>query len=768
MSYKTVWDFCKDTTRLVGEEATLREIYDAMLTVEQDDIRVLDTSQTALRELATSWSQRPFFALIRLTELFGGAEIEHTDDYVLALIGSLGGRYEQEIRIHLLRHDHALRDDVFWRVFEVEGGGEISLANIDKFSRGDLNWHRTVVLLTHEGTLDRRRVLRSCLEALNRDFSSYRAGWFSRVYAALTPTPAEAAEDQELLLLSLSSSVTASVSLAVKQLAAVHKAEMLDAAGFVAACMPALAGSKAAALTVLRMLNSIAAQPDADSNAVAEAIAEGLTHPHADVQRVAVTSLLRLHQDDLIDQARELLAPAVLAELMPAAAAEPVTSAQPACQAPEAVPTPVPVAPCGNDDALELFASLLEGSSDAIEFERALAWLACTQSADEILRPLEKRARKINADDSHSWTAALVLAAVDPQADFLPQTFWQGVLRPTEEEHTILPSLVTRLREVAAIAQGHAPHRPLLATPTDSHGWIDADVLLERFRLASVTPLPADLAQALLRVPPPELDRVLAATGAPVPPVTESIGIEWRSRESDSRKANGDPQWVWWTPVVRADSATRPSTLDPGIIASRDPSTHPHYWGVTDLVSSQLALVHPPSTMPLTAAGIGILKSAADEGSEHRATAILTALANHPGSWTAETGQLVALGMSAVDASLKAQAAELFAAVIPTRLSAADAAEGFAACVPACILTRWADSFSDAAMLAPASVVDVLTALLPRLDRQTRGMGAILAVLLDESIRLGRSTHVPELRNWLAGFTGGSAAAKAAKALQQR
>ena len=51
-------------------------------------------------------------------------------------------------------------------------------------------------------------------------------------------------------------------------------------------------------------------------------------------------------------------------------------------------------------------------------------------------------------------------------------------------------------------------------------------------------------------------------------------------------------------------------------------------------------------------------------------------------------------------------------------------AEGLAACAPAVVLTRWASSFTDAATIAPATVVDVLTALLPRLDHGARGSPA--------------------------------------------
>ena len=91
-------------------------------------------------------------------------------------------------------------------------------------------------------------------------------------------------------------------------------------------------------------------------------------------------------------------------------------------------------------------------------------------------------------------------------------------------------------------------------------------------------------------------------------------------------------------------------------------------------------------------------------------------------------------------------------------------AQAFAACAPAIVLTRWAESFADAATLAPAAVIAVLGGLLPRLDLGARHR-ALLTVLLDESLRHARPVEDVDLRGWLAGFAGGSAAAKAAKAL---
>ena len=50
-------------------------------------------------------------------------------------------------------------------------------------------------------------------------------------------------------------------------------------------------GPKAAALSVLRMLEALGARAAVESDAVAQALALGLGHPHADVQRAAVKAL---------------------------------------------------------------------------------------------------------------------------------------------------------------------------------------------------------------------------------------------------------------------------------------------------------------------------------------------------------------------------------------------------------------------------------------------------------------------------------------------
>lgn len=249
-----------------------------------------------------------------------------------------------------------------------------------------------------------------------------------------------------------------------------------------------------------------------------------------------------------------------------------------------------------------------------------------------------------------------------------------------------------------------------------------------------------------------------------MPRTTERIRIEWRSRGSDELKADGSPQWVWWDARVHGAPIAAPSATQPALIASGELafSDGPV---ASELITAALGLAHPASTLPMAAAGVDILHGALGDDVEYCAAGLLRALAVHPGVWSAETAQLLALGMAARQAGLRAQAVELLAAAVPDRLDAPTAARGFAACAPAVVLTRWAQSLADAASLAPRTVIALLTNLLPQLEHKARGAGALVTVLLDESLRHACPATDGSLRAWLSGFTGSSAAARAAKAL---
>ena len=776
-SYRATRDFYSDTARLIGEGATLRSLYDRLIEVTQGDPEPFDASPARMRTMAEHWSQAPDLVPIRLSELFAGTLVEHTDDYVLAMVGALGGRHEQDIRLFMLRHDHALRDEVFWRIFEVEGGGEISLANVDKISPDVLGWHNTVVLLVNEGTLDRGRVLRSCLEALNRDFSSYRVGWFSRVYAALAPTPEEAARDQDLLRLCLGSSVTATLSLSVKTLDMVNKAGLLDAPAFVDVCGSAFAGPKATAITLVRTLDAIAAAAVVSVETVAPKIALGLAHSHADVQRAVIKVLNRLEHPALIDAYRDSLAPAVMAELQassPSSAKGREDNAAPERVAGDSVsgpPVPELLVPWTDGDAFDRYAALLEQPEDAMEFELALAWLAMAENVAKILAPLAKRASSVYARDDGHYPAALLLVAVAPETEFLPQRFSQfgdeRQPRPPEEEHSALPSFVTRLREVAAMLQGSTPRRPLLATPTDSLGWVELDILLDRLQSIGkgTDLLPADRSGALWRVHPDQRAQALETMGGELPMMTEQLRIEWIAHGSDTLNASGQPQWVYWSPEIRTDWIAEPSCVNPALIRCDQPDEVGKGRGGNELLIAELGLATPASTLTLIPLGIDLLNAALIYASEHRAPAVLRALAKHPGQWTAETVQLLGLGLGAQQTELRAQASELFAAAIPSRIDVATAAEGLAACACAVVLKRWAASFTDAATLAPAAVIGVLVHMLPSFDHKTPNLASLLNVLLNESLRHSHPLTDAALRSWLGGFSGTSSTAKMAKAL---
>ena len=195
--------------------------------------------------MAQGWSQRPNFVPIRLNELFNGLQVEHTDDYVRWpwSAGWAGGTSRKcGCSCCAMTTRCAIRCSGGSSRWKAAARSRWPTSTSSR-ARNSTGTTRSCCWPT-KARWSRGRALRRCLEALNRDFSAYRAGWFSRVYASLAPTPEETAADQPLLRLCLGSSITATVSLGVKQLEVLHKHGLLDAAPFVQACGGAFRGRR--------------------------------------------------------------------------------------------------------------------------------------------------------------------------------------------------------------------------------------------------------------------------------------------------------------------------------------------------------------------------------------------------------------------------------------------------------------------------------------------------------------------------------------------
>ena len=103
-------------------------------------------------------------------------------------------------------------------------------------------------------------------------------------------------------------------------------------------------------------------------------------------------------------------------------------------------------------------------------------------------------------------------------------------------------------------------------------------------------------------------------------------------------------------------------------------------------------------------------------------------------------------------------------------LKAADVATGFLDVGPLTPLPRIAGSLRDVAAVSPSAgdlIIDALTSALPGVPAATRGVHALLEVLLDELILRGSPTP-KEMKPWLAQIRGTSRTAHLAARLAER
>ncbi len=430
----------------------------------------------------------------------------------------------------LLRDDPDLLGTEVWRLFEVEGTADHSLADHDKYTSDARSWSHA--LRARAGReLDRDRLLDASLAALERDFPAFRAGWFGRFHEALAPTRAERAERADAYLRLLRSPIGPTVTLGVAALRAVQDAGLLDGARLLAHVGPAIgARSAGTARQALRLVERAVREDPSLGGAAAGALVAGLGHPAADVQSAAI-ALFEQRVVPLDDGAAAQVA-ARAGEVAPSLRARVDALTAPGSRVPEpatratatrrvdAVAEPVAASdpfaglerlqPAASLEALvEALAAVLEQEGPPDRLEVALDGVLRfprdgSAAFVRTTRAVRVRAGRILARRGGpgiaAWFAGLVVAWVDGS--------------PTEAlrdaRGRIGDYLARRVDEVArTAAAGRAG--TLVALPSYAGGWIEPEALVARLATRPRDDeRPLDVAQALLRVLPVRRERALA------------------------------------------------------------------------------------------------------------------------------------------------------------------------------------------------------------------------------------------------------------------
>jgi hypothetical protein len=461
--------------------------------------------------------------------------------YTVALLAATQYRRAAD----LVAEDPGLLDHEAWRLFEVEGGGEHSLAAHEKYT-GD-SWGDLFRDLAARDATMRVRLLDGSLSALARDFGAFRAGWFSRFHESLAPTDDERALRAAEYARLLRSRTRPTVSFAVAALTRISRASRLEPASILGSLEPVLGEAPVGtAKAALKLVGQAGADPGHAREAALVATA-ALAHPSAEVERAALKLI-----DDLVPKPDDALAQA-LAERLDEVAPSQRTAAEAAlirlgggtrtAPAQAGAAAEDPAARRHGDVAATRRAETSAGPAEpprprdaALAPERALAPL---ETLDELIdtavsvvetgAPAEDSERILEAvgrlvaersDPFARTTAALArrcrtilerrdstpFDGFDARAD-IAAVLWSwasGDAVAAASRRSADPGaggfLSARAAEVAAWARGGETFH-ILALPTHAGGWIDPPVLVERL-LARPPASRLDLVAAILRLAP--------------------------------------------------------------------------------------------------------------------------------------------------------------------------------------------------------------------------------------------------------------------------
>jgi len=599
---------------------------------ESSDDRIADVliarRPTWLQEWCDGVATRRW-GIVRRIVRAGACQRRRSEAYALGLMLHVSRLQKADPR-HVLAEQPELLEEEIWDFFRYEGVSDISLAAMDKYTSTDRRWSVVLAELAAQGKIPRERLLDASLDALERDFLEFRAGWFSRFHELLAPTPEERATRLERYVRLLASRVGPTVSFAIDALVSVAKMGGALPHESIAALTPAYrAKAKRTALAALALGERLL-EHETMPSWHAPRFANALEHPAREVQVAALRIIERFgdrNDPTLIEKlaaATATVVPTLLPRidaLMPGAMRrnprhdELAIGVQPRARA--SVPlrrAPVAVVPIASlDELVETYGIVLETDADPHDYERVLAGvsLLCAERPHDFERitgPLRKRVAKLLGDNA-PWDLAL------PRHLFamLANAWLRGELLPvTLKEHRKCERfLAARVHEVAArVAQNLAA--PVLAAPTHASGTIDPAAFAQRFlevggdaahhdAIAALLRLSADGRADALRVVRRLEGETAHALRYALGDDTVTIGADaalWIAASRSRYPSTADPIVEATHPNLGPD-ATRPATID--VAWPLHEWTAPPIFGAepkTYRYHSPVVTAHPASAAP--------------------------------------------------------------------------------------------------------------------------------------------------------------------------
>ena len=299
-TWSDIMHFNRNLANILAVGGTLEQIYRRwqyfdIVTTPYGSQLGKNTPGTVTQDRVKAYAEFGWFTggvAMRLAELYGGAVLEHNEEYYTALINC-----DRELILPLLREDEQLREELIWGMLAVEGNRDVSLTQRDSYKPGQKvnnpGWSCALIEATETGLISRDRLIDALLSSLMSDFPAYRVGWFSRLVTGLKLTAEEIAARQSEFLTLFSSPIGPSVTLGVQH---IHRLwsknpQVLDAIAFAYAAPAVCAGTKANALKILTMLQALYREGTLDAAACEDAVVMALSHSHAQVQAAALKHL---------------------------------------------------------------------------------------------------------------------------------------------------------------------------------------------------------------------------------------------------------------------------------------------------------------------------------------------------------------------------------------------------------------------------------------------------------------------------------------------